>query len=359
MDRKFKNLKYFNYTDETIQDRLGEYYYEAIELAYEFIENVKEFDEIIKTKSNPKFHKLINTYTALKDTISSNAMNGEYTTMTKLLRINKGKEIETPNKTQNEIHKYYLVSDAISVSTPSLTLENIIESHNYFCDSYNAKGLKNEPNIIFNIKTNQASFYPPLPEDSKEYFRLIIDNFNHHTADEIDEDVILQIIFFVCDFGNIHPFADGNGRTGRLLYRWLLLLKKVGAFKYASFDTMLYEERIAYQRVLNEASKRWYDDIPIISDYVLFILNRLIEGSRIAIESIKSDVWDDDLTYIIYDIFMENISSDEFSIEEILKFSDNRFDFYQVQEILNKLVTANILSYRGNGKYSKYSAEEI
>ena len=39
-----------------------------------------------------------------------------------------------------------------------------------------------------------------------------------------DENVLVAAAYFHSKFENIHPFADGNGRTGRLLMNYLLIV---------------------------------------------------------------------------------------------------------------------------------------
>ncbi|MCM1308680.1 MAG: Fic family protein [Butyrivibrio sp.] len=41
-----------------------------------------------------------------------------------------------------------------------------------------------------------------------------------------DSKILIAAAYFHAKFENIHPFADGNGRTGRLLMNYLLLLHK-------------------------------------------------------------------------------------------------------------------------------------
>ena len=57
-------------------------------------------------------------------------------------------------------------------------------------------------------------------------------------------------------FERVHPFEDGNGRTGRLLFNYILL-------QYGYLPVLfLYQNRQAYFNALNQADEgrnnKWY-----------------------------------------------------------------------------------------------------
>ena len=85
------------------------------------------------------------------------------------------------------------------------------------------------------------TFEKAKKEDSfeKKNFPLVenkvIKNQNKDVAEEIgelleelqdisDDKILTAAAYFHAKFENIHPFADGNGRTGRLLMNYLLVI---------------------------------------------------------------------------------------------------------------------------------------
>lgn len=58
------------------------------------------------------------------------------------------------------------------------------------------------------------------PEDVTEEIAELLSELQ----DVSDEKVLTAAAYFHAKFENIHPFADGNGRTGRLLMNYLLVL---------------------------------------------------------------------------------------------------------------------------------------
>ena len=59
-----------------------------------------------------------------------------------------------------------------------------------------------------------------LPEDVPEELSELVSEIKSAQP----EQALTVAAYFHAKFENIHPFADGNGRTGRLLMNYLLLL---------------------------------------------------------------------------------------------------------------------------------------
>lgn len=57
------------------------------------------------------------------------------------------------------------------------------------------------------------------PDDVAEEVTELLEELQ----DVDDEDILMAAAYFHAKFENIHPFADGNGRTGRLVMNYLLV----------------------------------------------------------------------------------------------------------------------------------------
>lgn len=58
-----------------------------------------------------------------------------------------------------------------------------------------------------------------LPEDVSMEINELLDEFSNIN----NNNILIAASYFHAKFENIHPFADGNGRTGRLLMNYLLI----------------------------------------------------------------------------------------------------------------------------------------
>lgn len=76
---------------------------------------------------------------------------------------------------------------------------------------------------------------PPAPEKIPNLMTYFVYNYNHD-----EEDIFTKIARYHIEFEKIHPFEDGNGRTGRLLLNYELLKNDIPPVVISK------EERVKY-----------------------------------------------------------------------------------------------------------------
>lgn len=69
---------------------------------------------------------------------------------------------------------------------------------------------------------------PPAANEIPTKMMYFIYNYNNYPIID-EEDILLKIAKFHIEFEHIHPFEDGNGRTGRLLINYELLKNNLPA----------------------------------------------------------------------------------------------------------------------------------
>ncbi|SDU30556.1 Fic family protein [Verrucomicrobium sp. GAS474] len=81
----------------------------------------------------------------------------------------------------------------------------------------NRAGLRKLPGTVLKNSNTGAVVYEP-PQDSAEIERLMGNFVEHMNRDEAgDPDPLIRMAILHYQFESIHPFYDGNGRTGRIL----------------------------------------------------------------------------------------------------------------------------------------------
>ncbi|MBI2752744.1 MAG: Fic family protein [Betaproteobacteria bacterium] len=70
---------------------------------------------------------------------------------------------------------------------------------------------------------------------------------------------LISAAAFVLDFECIHPFADGNGRVGRLLALLLLYQCGYGVGRYISLERIVEQSKETYYQALYRSSQGWHE----------------------------------------------------------------------------------------------------
>lgn len=120
-------------------------------------------------------------------------------------------------------------------------------------------------NKIENSTTKQPIYTPP----SAEQLPGLISNWEKFANSEDDSiDPLIRCIVGHYQFEAIHPFNDGNGRTGRILMILQLLQYGLLTHPILFISAYILKERPEYYRTLRQitATGSW-------DDYIIFMLN--------------------------------------------------------------------------------------
>ena len=109
----------------------------------------------------------------------------------------------------------------------------------------NAGNLKNSSNAIIgaNFETSTPSQVPILTKNWIENL-----NYRLELCKNTDEK-LLEILNSHVEFERIHPFSDGNGRTGRLIMLYLCFQENISPFVIEKNDRALYMNYLREQNV--------------------------------------------------------------------------------------------------------------
>jgi len=120
----------------------------------------------------------------------------------------KGKSLKEHNEVKGQEYALDFLNEVLKKEEP-LSIRLIREFHALILndDKDNRGKFKQENNTILGAKFQTTPFY-----QVEEKLQELIDNFN-----ESDKNLIEKVAKFHNDFEMVHPFNDGNGRTGRLL----------------------------------------------------------------------------------------------------------------------------------------------
>jgi Fic family protein len=167
-----------------------------------------------------------------REALTSSAMEGTYTTSDELALLEAGEE-KTARYETREVNNY---KTALFHAVESL--EKLPISHRLICETHekllgglpNSRGgnklagqYKQFQNWIGGLKIENARFIPPTPEETVKCMDSLEAFINRENPDTIDP--LLEAALVHYQFETIHPFADGNGRVGRILIPLILLTR--------------------------------------------------------------------------------------------------------------------------------------
>lgn len=132
------------------------------------------------------------------------------------------------------------------------------------------------------IEHNQAGIRKLEDEVRKYLSNLFI--YINDDSDNVDPLIKLAIIHY--QFEAIHPFYDGNGRTGRILNILYLVLKKLLDSPVLYLSKYSLGNKTKYYKLLKELQDNPND----YEEWILFILEGIEETSKETFELVKKIV---------------------------------------------------------------------
>ena len=146
----------------------------------------------------------------------------------------------------------------------------------------NNAGIRSTPGTVLkNDQTGEVVYIPP--QDQQEIEGLLTNFVNHFDEPESELSPLISRAILHYQFESIHPFYDGNGRTGRILNILYLILNDLLEIPILSLSSYIIKNKGDYYRLLNAVNKNeeW-------ENWILYILRAVEVTSKQTIAHIQS-----------------------------------------------------------------------
>jgi Fic family protein len=227
----------------------------------------------------------------VREAITSSSMEGTYTTIDDLLLLEAGEAEHNRTADTREVFNYRrALSNAIeSLNGVPLSLRTLREAHRTLLSGVaphrgaNAQAgeFKQHQNFIGAYEIENARFIPPPRQEALAALDKLEKYIQREDRLGIPDLIDSALIHY--QFEAIHPFADGNGRVGRMLITLHLFMRR------AIRQPILYLSPV-FERRKDEYIDRLYNVSRhgAWNEWVSFFLDVVAEACRKAIDTTDS-----------------------------------------------------------------------
>jgi len=267
-----------------------------------------------KLEELPPLREKVETIEILRQTIKSTAALAELKGIAKIIpnqamlinaiviqEAKDSSEIENIITTQDELYKALTVSmSKISAETKEvvnyrkaifhgfgiakqqgfLRVNDIVSIQQELVD--NTAGIRSTPGTVLkNDKTGEIVYTPP--QDKVEILDLLINFITHFNQIDDDLSPLINLAILHYQFESIHPFYDGNGRTGRILNILYLILNELIDVPILYLSSYIIKHKQEYYRLLNRINRdgKW-------EEWIMFMLKAIESTSKDTITKITN-----------------------------------------------------------------------
>lgn len=147
----------------------------------------------------------------------------------------------------------------------------------------NSAGLRRTPGTeLKNSRTGEVVYTPPQHPDEIE---KLMDNLVNYINDDslCDADPLVKMAMIHHQFESIHPFYDGNGRTGRIINILYLIAKDLLNLPILYLSRYIIETKTKYYACLQQVRESGSWEV-----WLLYMLDGVIETSKKTVELIQA-----------------------------------------------------------------------
>ena len=213
-----------------------------------------------------------------KEAVQSSRIEGTYTDIDDAILSEEDVSPERRDEWR-EVHNYIRALDyaAERVNDLPLTLRLLNETHKILLEGTRGDGkspghIRTLQNWIGGVTPNSAIFIPPLAEMLPEYISDL-EHFWHNQSIAMPKLIRVAVTHY--QFETIHPYADGNGRVGRVLIILQLLYFRLMNKPTLYLSDFFERNRQNYYDALMRV--RLHQDL---DHWLMFFLDGVIESAE-------------------------------------------------------------------------------
>ena len=183
--------------------------------------------------------------TRARNAHSSTAIEGNPLTLEQVRAVEAGEALAVPARARREVVNYFAALRHIEKQGKTrLEPEGVLRLHRIVAGEVMDQG---DAGRYRPMRVQVGAYRPPAPGEVPGLMRELLDWWNDEAS---GLSPVLSSAILHYRFEAIHPFADGNGRTGRALALWELYRRGFDTHHIFSVDEYYWEGRPRYYAAL-------------------------------------------------------------------------------------------------------------
>ena len=248
------------------------------EITNEILEAVTEIAELIGRLSvtqglstNPTLRRT----NRIRTIYSSLAIEQNTLSLEQVTAVLNGKQVLAPPKDIAEVKNAYEIYEMMDMLNP-YSVDDLLKAHGVMtkglveesgCFRSRPVGVVDKQGNVLHLGTLPV-YVPQLVVDLLDW----IENSDIH--------MLIKSCVFHYEFELIHPFADGNGRMGRL-WHTLLLTKWKPLFAWLPVESIIHDRQAEYYKAINQSNCDGESTV-----FITFMLSAIKEALTEAVETV-------------------------------------------------------------------------
>lgn len=186
--------------------------------------------------------------TRTRNVHASTAIEGNPLTLEQVRALEEGRELVASDaRSSREVLNYFAGLRYVEkhAMKKSIRHEDLFELHRILADSVMDQG---SAGSYRTIQVRVGRHFPPAAADVSGLMFELLEWWNKRS---VEFSPVLSSAILHYRFEDIHPFSDGNGRTGRALALWELYRRGFDSHHIFSVDEYYWEDRPGYYAALD------------------------------------------------------------------------------------------------------------
>ena len=246
---------------------------EMLELVSQIMENLGKLSNVNQLEKLPRLRRV----SRIKSIHSSLAIENNTLSVEQVTDIINGKRVLGPQKDILEVQNANLAYDKIEKINP-YEIKDLLYVHGIMMKGLVEKAgqLRTGQVGVYNSKGKVVHLAPPA-----EFVPEQIDNlFNWIKTSKAN--MLIKSSVFHYEFEFIHPFNDGNGRTGRL-WQTALLASWKPIFAWIPIESIIKDNQEEYYKAITYSTSQGKSNV-----FILFMLNVINKAIKDIITDAKN-----------------------------------------------------------------------